>query len=144
MADVLCVNGFGAIAEKVRDGADFIVVLLTAAEADAVLAAYTGLDTLLAAAGNTEAVFDNYAREVVANASITLTDDDTGASVDIADITWADAGGTTDETTAKLLVCEDGASDAARVPLMAFDFVATTDGNDLTARVHANGLWSTS
>src|SRR5690606_4221893 len=110
---------------------------------DATLAAYENLGALLGGS-NAEADFTNYQRVVVENANITLTDDENGASVDIDDITWSDAGGDTDNTTAKLLVCEDGDTDGDREVLLAFDFVATTDGNDLTARVHASGLWSTS
>ena len=45
----------------------FIVVLLKAVEADAVLQDYDDLGALLGAAGNTEADFTNYARKVVTN-----------------------------------------------------------------------------
>jgi hypothetical protein len=73
-----------------------------------------------------------------------VTIDDTGedASADFADILWAAAGGASNNNLVKLLVCIDGASDAARLPVTAHDFVTTTDGNDLTAVVDAAGFYA--
>lgn len=143
MANIVLNIAKGAAAEKVRDGADLIVVLLKAAEADGTLADYDDLAALLAAAGNTEADFTNYGRKTIANAGVTLTVDDVNDRVelDIADQVWASAGGATNNTLAKLLVCMDGASDAARVPLTAHDFVAITDGSELTAQIDAAGFY---
>jgi hypothetical protein len=96
------------------------------------------------AAANTEADFTNYAREVIPNAnwSVSINDGTNVASADFGDITWTAAGGGTNNNLAKLLVCVDGASDATRLPLTAHDFVATTDGNDLTAVVDTAGFWN--
>lgn len=143
MADLIAVKGLGSIAERVRDGSDLVVVLLKAAEADADLRVHADLGAVLGEAGNTEADFTNYARKTIANASITLTEDGSGEPVDVSigDQTWAEAGGGTDNTLAKLLVCEDGADDANRALLSLHDFVATTDGNDLTAAENASGFY---
>lgn len=146
MPNVVCKDGLGALVEKVRDGANVIVVLLKAAEADDVLRDYDDLAALLAAAGNTEADFTNYARKTVANASVTPTYTSAANTwdVDIPDQVWADAGGATNNTLVKLLVCEDGASDAARKVLTAHDFAVTTDGTELTARHDAAGFYGAS
>jgi hypothetical protein len=144
MADVIFNNQRGSLIEHHRNGEDLIVVLLQAAEADNTLRDYDALDTLLAAAGNTEATFTNYTREVILNASWSVAIDDTTneATADFADITWSPAGNGTNNTLAKLLVCIDGASDAARLPVTAHDFVTTTDGNDLTAVVDSAGFYA--
>lgn len=143
MANLIFNNQRGSLVEHHRNGENLIVVLLTAAEADDTLRDYDALDTLLAAAGNTEATFTNYARKTILNAAWSVTVDDTGneASADFADQTWTAAGNGTNETLAKLLVCIDGVNDAARLPVTLHDFVATTDGNDLTAEVAAGGFY---
>lgn len=114
------------------------------AQADDALRDYDDLASLLANAGNTEATFTGYTREVILNASWSVTIDDTGneATADFADITWSPAGGGTNNTLAKLLVCIDAGSDAARLPVTAHDFVTTTDGNDLTAVVDSSGFYA--
>lgn len=144
MADVIFNNQRGSLVEHHRNGEDLIVVLLQAAEADDTLRDYDDLATLLAAAGNTEATFTNYSRTLILNAnwSVTINDTTNLASADFADITWSPAGNGTNNTLAKLLVCIDGASDAARLPVSAHDFVTTTDGNDLTAVVAAAGFYA--
>jgi hypothetical protein len=144
MADVIFNNQRGSLVEHHRNGEDLIVVLLQAAQADAALRDYDDLASLLANAGNTEATFTGYAREVIANASWSVTIDDTGeeATADFADITWSPAGNGTNNTLVKLLVCIDGASDAARLPVTAHDFATTTDGNDLTAVVASAGFYA--
>lgn len=146
MADVIGVKGLGALVQLVRDGSDLMVVLLKAAETDADLRTRADLAAVLAEAGNTEADFTNYARETVANAGVTVTEDPSGQPVDVSigDVTWTSAGGTTDNSLVKLLVCEDGASDSDRTLLTAHDFVATTDGNDLTAEEDVDGFYGAS
>jgi hypothetical protein len=68
--------------------------------------------------------------------------------VDIADQTWAAAGGAANNTLAKLLVCYDpdttGGTDSTVVPLTAHDFVTTTDGTDLIAQIAAAGFFRAS
>lgn len=117
-----------------------VVVLLKLAETDANLKDHETLGALLAAAGNTEADFTNYARIVLSDADISEAAPDHGAdtqSVGFANQTWASAGGTTDNTLFKIIVCYDpdstGGDDTDLVPLTGQDFSATTDGNDLIA-----------
>lgn len=114
-----------------------IVVLLQVAEADATLIDYDTLADLLAGS-NTEANFTNYARKVLDNTGgVTVTTDDTNnrVDVDIPNQTWTAAGGATNNTLVKALVCYDadttGGTDANIVPLVAMDASGTTNGNDL-------------
>lgn len=124
-----------------------IVVLLqsTGLEADNTLNNYDDLAALLAAA-NDEATFTNYARKTV-TASVTVTVDDTNnwVDVDFPDQTWTAAGGATNNTLGKLLVCYDGdtgaGTDSAIIPLTYHDFTATTDGSDITAQIAAAGFY---
>jgi hypothetical protein len=123
-----------------------IVVLLKSSglEADSVLKDYDDLASLLAAA-NDEADFTNYARKTV-TASVTVTVDDTNDRVDMdmPDLTWTAAGGASNNTLGKLLICYDGdtgaGTDSAIIPLTAHDFTATTDGSDLQAVLAAAGF----
>lgn len=143
MADLLFNIGRGRTQQAKADGEDLIVVLLKVAQADNTLRDHDTLAAVLAAA-NTEADFTNYSREVILNAAWTLTIDDTANTIaaDFADITWSPAGGATNNTLVKLLVCIDGANDAARIPLTLHDFATTTDGNDLTAVVDSAGFYA--
>lgn len=124
-----------------------IIVLLKVAEADATLVDYDDLSALLAGA-NTEADFTNYARKVLTDTEIAApTPDDTNNWMQafITDQVWTAAGGTLDNTLVKFLICYDsdttGGTDANIVVLTHHDFVATTNGNDLTADEGANGSY---
>ncbi len=127
--------------------AGFIVVLLKVAEADATLIDYDTLALLLAGA-NTEADFTNYARKTVVAADLVAlpAPDDVNDryDVDMPDLTWTAAGGTLDNTLAKAVICyapDTGGADSTLVPVAHYDFVATTDGNDLVAVVNAAGFY---
>lgn len=133
--------------QQARDVANaaLVVVLLQAAQADDTLNNY---DTLAAAltGGNTEANFTNYARKTITGASVTVTVDDTSnlVDVDIPDQTWSAAGGTTNNTLVKALICFDPdtttGTDSNIIPISHHDFAVTTDGSDLTMRVAASGF----
>lgn len=113
-----------------------VLVILQAAEADAVLQDYDDLAALLAAAGNTECNFTNYARQ-------TYTDSDLAAPV-VDDVnndqafslparTITSAGGAANNTGAKAVLCfdRDQSGDASLVPMCIFDASFTTNGQDL-------------
>lgn len=125
-----------------------VVVLLkaTGLEADGVLRDYDSLSALLAAA-NDEADFTNYARKTLTDADIgPFAQDDTNdrLDIDIADITWTAAGGATNNTLGKLVICYEpdttAPADANKIPVLFYDFAETTTGSDIVAQVHANGL----
>ena len=137
----------GRLAEIVADGADLIVVPLSAVDADGTFEdgyADSFLATVLGAAGNTEQTGSTWTRKVHTNANITLTIDDTNdiarVILDIDD-TWTAVAGS--NNTVALLICEDGASDAVRRVIGKWDFAVTTDGNDVTANYdQTNGIWT--
>jgi hypothetical protein len=123
-----------------------VVVLLKASglPADATLADYTDLATLLAGAAD-EADFTNYVRKLITS-GVVITPDNTNDRVDgdIPDQTWTSAGGATNNSLGKLLVCYDpdttGGTDSSIIPVTYHDLVAPTDGNDLVAQINAAGL----
>jgi hypothetical protein len=127
--------------------AALVVVLLQTAEADATLEDYDTLSALLAGS-NSEADFTNYARKVLTDSDVAATSvDDTNnrQDADIGDQTYSSAGGASNNTLAKLLVCYDsdttGGTDANIVPLTHHDFVITTDGSDIVAQINAAGYF---
>ncbi len=130
----------------------FIVVLLKAAEADATLIDYDDLSTLLGAAGNTEADFTNYARKTLTDAELAAfpSADDTNDryDIDMPDQTWTAAGGASNNTMVKALICYDsdttGGTDANIIPCAHYDFTPTTDGSDLTLQVNSAGFYRAS
>jgi hypothetical protein len=146
MADFVFNNAKGRVRGLITDGVrDLIVVLLKVAQADATLKDHDDLAALLAAA-NTEANFTNYARKTTVNANAVVTVDDVNerVDIDIPDITWAAAGGGVNNTLVKLVICTDGASDALRIPLAAYDYALTTDGSDILAVINAAGFYRAS
>lgn len=136
MADFVFNQAKGAVAEKIRDGANIVIVPGDAgATTDATLRDFDTV-TQVTGGGFTERTTGGWNRKSIANASITLTVDDTNdrVDVDIADQTWTavTAGAVTD-----LMVAEDvGGADTTRIPLTFHDFAITPDGSDVTAQVN--------
>lgn len=126
----------------------FIVVLFKVIQADATLIDYDDLAAIKAAA-NTECDFTNYARKTLAAAAlaaIPLPDDvNDWVNLAIPNQVWTAAGGATNNSVVKLLVCYDndttGGTDANIVPMTYHDFVVTTDGTDITGVVAAAGFY---
>lgn len=122
-----------------------VVVLLKAAEADATLEDYDDMAALLAEAGNTEADFTNYARKTGLTGTSTVDDTNNRMDSDLADQTWSSAGGASNNTLVKAVICYSaGAGDANLIPLTHHDFTPTTDGSDLTMKVNAAGFYRAS
>ena len=128
-----------------------IVVLLKVAAADATLKDQDTLAAILAG-GSTEADFTNYARKTITDAGIgasAVDDANDRREADLTDDpTWVAAGGASNNTLAKLLVCYDGdttaGDDSDIVPLTAHDFVVSTNGGDIVAQLHAAGYFRAS
>jgi NADH dehydrogenase/NADH:ubiquinone oxidoreductase subunit G len=126
-----------------------IVVLLKSSglEADSTLKDYDTLALLLAGTSD-EADFTNYGRKTITSVTVTVDDTNDRVDVDVADQTWTSAGGATNNTLGKLLVCYDpdttGGTDSSVIPLAAHDFSATTDGTNLVAQVAASGFYRAS
>lgn len=151
MANIVLNHALGRMREIIDDGADLIVVPLSAVVADATLkdAAWTNdnrLDAVLAEVGITEQTGSSWERRTHANANITVTIDDTNDRVEVAldaDDTWTAVAASNDVVA--LLICEDGAGDTTRWVLTKHDFAVTTDGNDVTADYdQADGIWQSS
>lgn len=147
MANIVLNDALGTFARYLDDGANVILVPLSAWEGDS-----TGKDrspndlaTVLGQAGTTEQTGSTWARKSIANGSVTVTRDDTADLVKVLlpDQTWSSVAASND--TVALLVCIDGASDSVRDVILKLDFAVTTDGNDVTADFDAtNGVWQSS
>lgn len=128
----------------------FVIVLLKSAglEADDTLNNYDDLAALLAAT-NDECDFTNYARKILTDVDLAAVPapDDTNnrRDLDLPDFTWTSAGGATNNSIGKLLVCYDAdttaGTDSAIIPVSHHDFVYTTSGVDLPAVVAAAGFF---
>lgn len=136
--------GYYATLPATNDALVVVLVKSTGLEADDVLNNYDDLAALLAAA-NDEADFTNYARKTVTAVTNTVDDTANRLDSDFADQTWTAAGGGANNTLGKLLVCYDPdtttGTDSSVIPLTYHDFVATTDGTDLTAQVATAGFY---
>ena len=149
MGNIVINDALGRIAEKVADGADLILIPLSAVDTDANLKdAYAGgsnVDDILGDAANTERTTGGWVRKVILNASLTLTVDDSDDHVEVIIPDTTFTGPTTGNNVVALLIAEDAATDTLRNGLTSHVFVVTTDGNDVTADFSdAAGFWSSS
>lgn len=147
MADFVFNVALGAIAEKIRDGANIQVILVAASgvQSDATLKDLTTVTAVFAGATD-EATNTGATRKSISNASVTLTVDNTNdrVDVDIADPTWT-AVATSPGAISDILTCEDvGGADSSRVPLTWHDFSVTPDGSDITAQIATAGFFRAS
>lgn len=123
-----------------------LVVLLksTGLPVEGTLRDFATLAAVLASTAD-EADFTGYARKVI-TAGVTITQDNVNDRVDgdLLDQEWNPAGGATNNTLGKILVCYDPdttvADDSTVIPLTYHNFNATTDGNPLQARIAAAGF----
>jgi hypothetical protein len=142
MADFVFNIAKGAVAEKVRDGASALgIMLLKAAEADST---FKDRDTLaeILANGGTEADATNYARKTGLTGTITVDDTNDRVDVDLPDQTWNALGGAANNTlTDAVVYYQESAADSGRVPLTCHDFPVVTDGSDVTLQVNAAGFF---
>lgn len=145
MADFVFNIAKGAVAEKIRDSAaNVLILLLKGAEADATL---KDRDTVADILGNgsTEADFTNYGRKTGLTGSITVDDSNDRVDVDIPDQTWTAAGGASNNTLTDAIVAyQESAADSGRIPLTCHDFPLTTDGSDVTLQVNSAGFFRAS
>lgn len=146
MADGVFNIAKGQAVEMVENNTDSLVVLLLKAnEAEADLIDHDTVNSLLGAAGNTEADFTNYARKTGISETVNIDDASDETTIDAPDQTWASAGNGTNNTLTKAVVCvQTGADDTTLIPLTHHDFSVTTDGTDLTLEFHADGFYRAS
>ena len=143
MADKVFNIGKGSAAQLCRDHPTAgQVILLKAAEADGALVDHADVASLIAAAGNTEADFTNYARKTGLAFTVTVDDVNDETLIDIANQVWDTAGGTTDNTLVKAIIAvQTGGGDNDLIPLVSLDFAVTTDGSDLSLVINSNGFF---
>lgn len=122
-----------------------IVVLLKASglEVDDTLNNYGDLASLLAST-NDEANFTNYSRKTLSVTPPSPDNTNNWTNIDAADFTYTTAGGATNNSIGKLLVCYDpdttGGTDSSIVPITYHDCVFTTDGTDQTITLPTAGI----
>lgn len=132
----------GKVAEKVADGATIKLLVLKAAASDATNKDFDTIAAILGG-GNTEADFTNYARATLGSLTAAADDSTDTMKVDCADITFTSAGGATNNTTTDVIIYEEvGGGDSNCIPLVQLDAVFTTDGNNVTLTVHADGWFN--
>jgi hypothetical protein len=142
MADGVFNIAKGAVAEKVRDGAsNLLILLLTTVEAAATFVDRATV-ALILSNGSTEATATNYARKTALTGTVTVDNTNDRVDVDMPDQTWTALGGGVNNSITKAVVAyEESAADTGRVPLTHHDFVITTDGSDVTLVVNAAGFF---
>jgi hypothetical protein len=151
MADFIFNIAKGKIAEKVADGATLRVLILKGAGTDAAMKDADNITALLAVGSVVEADFTNYPtgpRQAISGATATVDDTADLMKVDCSDILFTSAGGASNNTTTDAIIYEDvdgsdGDNNTA-IPLMCFDAVFTTDGNNVTLQINASGLMTAS
>jgi len=154
MADTMMNVGKGRAVELYRNIKDntransaFVVVLLKVSEADGTLEDYATLSTLLAGA-NTESDFTNYARANLTDSELAAFPAPNNTSnkyeITFPDQVYTDAGGATNNTMTKLLLCYDddttSGTDVNIVPIGAYDYTGTTDGSTITITFPADAF----
>ncbi len=125
----------------------FVIMVLKTTVADSVMIDYDTFADILAGA-SVEADFTNYVRKFVVDTDLAAAaqdDTDDKFNIDMPNPTWSSAGGATNNTTAKIIIGYDKLGtniDANIEPVGHYDFIATTDGNDITGNVDAAGFYS--
>lgn len=142
MADFVFNIAKGAVAEKVRDSASaLLILLLIAADTDAAMRD-TDTVTALLATGANEATDGSYARKTGITGTVTVDDTNDRVDVDIPDQTWAALAGAA--ILDAVVAYEEAAADTTRIPLTLHDFAVTPDGSDVTLQVNAAGFFRAS
>jgi hypothetical protein len=140
MADFVFNVGKGRLRQLILDGADLRALVLKAADTDS---AMQDVDTIAALlAGADEADFTNYARVTLASETTTVDDTGNDVNADCADIVFTSAGGGTNNTTTDLIIyLHVAGGDANCIPLVCLDCVFTTNGQNVTLQMNADGFW---
>jgi len=120
----------------------FILLLLTANEAEDTLSNHDDLASLLGAAGNTEATHTNYALKVLTDADIAALpapdDENNRRDLDLPDQAWAALGAGSATTKAVICYAQDtGGADNTLIPVNHYGYAITPDGSDATLQFNA-------
>lgn len=125
-----------------NDAVLFVLLKQAGIDSDATM---KDLDTLAAILGGSdECDFTNYARKTASGLTVVTDDTNDWRTVDADDLNWVAAGGGTNNTTGKLIACYDpdttGGTDSSIIPLLAWDKIATTVGDDLPVVFAPSGV----
>ena len=119
-----------------------VLIQATGLEGDATLVDYETLAAVLAGT-NAEADFTNYARQTLTTVAVTVDHAVDEMQIACDDVTFTDAGGTTDNTMGKALIVHvpDPATstDAEIIPMGAFSYDGATDGSTISLTMPAEG-----
>ncbi|MEO1527991.1 MAG: hypothetical protein AAFX06_21375 [Planctomycetota bacterium] len=144
MANFVYNVGKGRLAEIVRTGGTLGLLLLKAADADAILQDLTSIADILANGNTEEADFTNYGRQTLSALSQLQDQANDKTLVDANDVVFASAGGATNNnlTDAVIFHTPTGVTDdSGRIPILQLDTVVTTDGNNLTIQFASGGFF---
>ena len=122
---------------------DFRALLLGVADTDDAMGDTATITALLATAAG-EAAFTNYARETLAGVLGSVDNAANDTQVDCNDIVYTAAGGALNDTTTHVVIYYDPAgagNDANSIPLVCIECVFTTNGQDVTLQINADGFW---
>jgi hypothetical protein len=124
------------------DTADLRVLLLVGYTFDADHATVAAV----IAAATKECDFTNYARKALTSEAFSVNNTTDRGILDADDpATWANAGGTMDNTISHAVVYDhNGADDASNIPISCHTVAKTTNGGDLTVQISADGILYTS
>lgn len=144
MADFVYNIALGRVAEKAAQGADLRLLVLKEAATDATLRDLATVGAVIGDASTTEADFTNYARAALTGVTVDVDNAGNAVSVDAADVTFTSAGGAVNNTTTDAIIYEHVTNDSDSIPLVQLDAVFTTDGNDVTLQMNADGFFGAS
>lgn len=124
---------------------DALVMVLckaTGLATDIVLRDLTDLGTILAGSTD-EATFTNYTRQVLTTVTVTVDNTNDIVNIDCDDVTYTNAGGASNNTMGKALICYDPdtttGTDSSVVPIAAYSYDGTTDGSTIVLTMPTNG-----
>src|SRR5258706_11165303 len=141
MADFVFNIAKGAVAEKIRDGATNVGLLILTTvglEADDGMKDRTTIARVLA--GSVEVANGGYARKTGITGTLNVDQGNDRVDADFPDQVWA-AVAAGDGWSKLVTFYDEAGTDATRIPLTAHDFVLTPDGSDITAQLAAAGFY---
>lgn len=125
-----------------NDALLMVLCKATGLVSDATLKDLDDLGTILAGATD-EATFTNYTRQTLTTVTVTVDDTNDIVNIDCDDVTYTNAGGASNNTMGKALICYDPdtttGTDSSVVPIAAYSYDGTTDGSTITLIMPANG-----
>jgi len=145
------VEMYRTVKDAARPNSAFVVILLQAVQTDSLLIDYTDVESLLSHVNNTECNFANYARAQLIAADLAvfpdpdLVNDRYAITFPDQDFLLAGDGGPNNSILKYLLCYADDTTalvDADIVPLVAFDYVTTTDGTNLLVEFPVDAVYA--